>query len=262
MKSLEININKIKDLESKLNLIQKQNKVKEINFQKQFINKRLAENYNDGNFTKEAEKLAWCPSDYENDEAQKLFKAGFKKKLHSKKLEEILNNDKFYQSWLSFENEKQEINRKLNSEIENLKESEKKELEINRIKELDEAKEQGKQVIIFVDGVKNNWGGRFGITDIDGRKIEVGNNGQITEQIEIEAYAILKGVNWAVENQVKSLKIMTDCQVLSYGTDFNSKTSAGKYYWLARKIAKESNIDLEFEWIPGKENKADYLTRK
>jgi len=40
---------------------------------------------------------------------------------------------------------------------------------------------------------------------------------------------------------------MTDCQVLSYGNDFKSKTKAGTYYWLARKIAKESNIDLEFQ---------------
>lgn len=223
-------IKNAKELEAKLNLIQKQNKVKEIDFQKQFINKRIAENYNDGAFTQEAEKLVWNPSDYENDEAQKLYKMGFTKKSHSKKLEEILNNDNFYQSWLSFENEKKEINKNLNLEIKELKENEKKEQEINRLKELTEAKERGDQVIVFVDGARNQWGGRYGITDIDGREIESGNNGQISEQIEIEAYAVLKAVNWAVAEKVKILKIMTDSQVLSYGSDFKSKTKQGNIF--------------------------------
>ena len=120
---------------------------------------------------------------------------------------------------------------------------------------------KGEQIVIFVDGARNNWGGKYGITDDAGIELDYGNNSQIYEQIEIEAYAILKGINWAKENNIKKLKIMTDCQVLSYGNDFKSKTKAGTYYWLARKIAKESNIDLEFQWIPGKENKADYLTR-
>lgn len=44
------------------------------------------------------------------------------------------------------------------------------------IKELDEALEH----IIFVDGAKNEWGGKYGIADEDGRKIESGDNRQIS----------------------------------------------------------------------------------
>lgn len=148
------------------------------------------------------------------------------------------------------------------NEVKRLEELKEKEIEQQKRKEeLRKRILESEQFIIFVDGAKNRWGGKYGITDEDGREIETGNNSRIYEQIEIEAYAILKGINWAKENSIKSLKIMTDCQVLSYGEDFNSKTSAGKYYWLARKIAKDENINLEFEWISGKENKADYLTR-
>ena len=159
------------------------------------------------------------------------------------------------------ENPKCQEQKKLSEELKGLK----KIVEDKELAELKQEQQDFKDkggVVIFVDGARNQWGGRYGITDNDGNKIEQGTNGQITEQIEIEAYAVLKAVNWAVAEKVKTLKIMTDSQVLSYGVDFKSKTKAGKYFWLARKIAKDENINLIFEWVPGKENKADYLTRK
>lgn len=178
-------------------------------------------------------------------------------KYYDKEKEEYIND-----GYAGFEkdNEKCQEQKKLSDKLKELK----KIVEDKESEELNQEKQDFKEnggVVIFVDGTKNKWGGKYGITDENGREIDQGNNSQIYEQIEIEAYAILKGVNWAKDNQVKSLKIMTDCQVLSYGEDFKSKTKAGKYFWLARKIAKESEINLEFEWVSSKENKADYLTR-
>ncbi|CAI2184523.1 14766_t:CDS:2 [Funneliformis geosporum] len=74
------------------------------------------------------------------------------RKFVDKQLEELLKNDKVYQKAIK----EQEENKKQMEELKAVKELEDKEKLNNRIKELKEAREKGEQVIIYVDGARNN----------------------------------------------------------------------------------------------------------
>ena len=119
--------------------------------------------------------------------------------------------------------------------------------------------------ILYVDGVVARGKvkvAKFAVTDDDGHLINSGVNSKVVWQIEIEAYAVLKAIETAVEQNWHVVKIFTDSEpIAKSGLFMRGSSSAGKYLWVARKIAKDNDLKVKVEWCPGNQNKADGYTR-
>ena len=119
--------------------------------------------------------------------------------------------------------------------------------------------------ILYADGViarGNVKVAKFAVTDDSGSLLKDGINSKVNWQIEIEAFAILKAVEVAVEQNWNVVKIFTDCEpIAKSGLFMRGSSSAGKYLWVARKIAADNGLKVKVEWVPGTQNKADKYTR-
>ena len=134
---------------------------------------------------------------------------------------------------------------------------------------------------IYVDAAPNKWekvvnhygkilrgsnGFKIGGTDVNGKELFTKINTKAIWQIEGEAYAILKGIEYAIENEIHEIEIINDsqCLVAAVNNSFRmkkSKSKAGNYIWLAGKLAYENYIVATASWCPSEENKADSISR-
>ena len=112
-------------------------------------------------------------------------------------------------------------------------------------------------------------------------------NGKAFWAIEAEAYTILATIYWLIEQKHQGVVIIySDCKSLVDFKSFKklsrkveksqkrldtinwkektkviSETKAHYFINLVRSLAMKNNLDLELNWVKGKENPADYYSR-
>lgn len=134
---------------------------------------------------------------------------------------------------------------------------------------------------VYVDAAPNKWKkvvnkhgkiirGTYGFKcsgcNEEGDELFTHINGQADYQVEGEAYAILKAVEYAAEQGIGMLEIINDNSAVvgAVMNDFrmkSRKSKAGKYLWVAGKIANEHGVVVSAEWCASEDNKADGLSR-
>ncbi len=138
-----------------------------------------------------------------------------------------------------------------------------------------------KEIKIYFDAAPNAWekvinkfgkkikgtnGFKIGIVDNEGNELDQGHNTRIEWQIEGEAWAALKTINYLMDNNIKKATLLGDNEPVMNSLinkkPMKSKTMAGKYIWIAQKIIKENNLDITWKQVSGDENKADYVSRE
>ena len=116
--------------------------------------------------------------------------------------------------------------------------------------------------IIFVDGAMVDETGSYAITDIKGKLLERGDNIDCHWQIEVEAVAALRGVQYAIKQGWDKVIILTDSQAISQRGFYLSGKSRAPYLMdYAAMIAHQNDLDVKFSWVRGSENKADKYSR-
>lgn len=130
-------------------------------------------------------------------------------------------------------------------------------------------------MIIYVDAAKNsvvrtinsygkqvvfdNGGFRIGILiEETGEEIRSYNT-KVTDSFAAETFGLLKAVEAAAERAPAGEKIIIRHDG---GTTEKTKSDqANKYVFVMKKIIAERGLDVDFKHVPGKENKADRISR-
>ena len=85
-------------------------------------------------------------------------------------------------------------------------------------------------------------------------------NTKVEWQIEGEAYAYLCLVNYLKDKGISKAEVLMDNTTIF--SIKKGKTKAKTYVWIADKVAKENNIDLDVKWVRSDENIADQWANK
>lgn len=122
-----------------------------------------------------------------------------------------------------------------------------------------------KVVNSFGKKISGSNGFRYAIVDDTGKLLETGYNTKANFQIEGEAYALLKTIEYIKNNihEPIELNIYGDNETV-IGIKFKSKTSAGKYCYIADKIIQElesKGFTINLLLCESKDNKADKASR-
>lgn len=105
----------------------------------------------------------------------------------------------------------------------------------------------------------------YAVTDSKGNELAKGINTKIDWQIEGEAYAFLKAIEWIEENitEATSIDLYGDNETV-VNLHFESKTKAGIYMKIALDKMHDlslSDIVVYSRWCEGELNKADKLSK-
>lgn len=110
----------------------------------------------------------------------------------------------------------------------------------------------------------DNGGYRIGVYDETAAQAIIHYNTRCPDQFAGECFSVLRAIEYAKDAGLDSITVRND---RIGGFDAVSKKKArqgyigGQYLWIASKIAKESNIEVTFEWVSSGENKADCYSR-
>lgn len=108
----------------------------------------------------------------------------------------------------------------------------------------------------------DNGGYRVGVYNETQKKAIIHVNTKCPDQFAGECYSVLKAVEYAKDAGLQKIKVCND-RISSFDAVSKEKSKKGyigaKYLYIASQLAK--NIDVEFEWVSSKDNKADKYSR-
>lgn len=105
----------------------------------------------------------------------------------------------------------------------------------------------------------DNGGYRIGILAV-GIAEAIYVNQKCPDQFAAECWSVLKTVEVAVELDLKSITIINDC-ICGFKASTKKGYIGAKYLWIAKNIAEENDIEVQFEDCTSDENLADPISR-
>ena len=128
--------------------------------------------------------------------------------------------------------------------------------------------------VIFCDAAPNRV---ERIVNANGKKMEFDNPGwrvglksgeyeerfyntKCPDQFAGECFAVLKAVEKVAEIGLDSVTVRND-RITSFSASTKRGYAGAKYLYVAKKIAEEAGLDVDFEYVPGEENPADIVSR-
>ena len=145
---------------------------------------------------------------------------------------------------------------------------------VRRGKTMGKSITQNEQIVIWCDAAPNVVGrvvNRFGkIVKFDNGGYRIGlkcgdqeerhYNTRCEDQFAGECFAVLKAIDFAKRHDMSSIVVRND-RIGGFCATRKRGYQGTKYLYVARKIAEEAKIDVEFDLCTGKDNLADPVSR-